>query len=102
MLKSRSLIKDFFSVFIGSGARNGEIYRHEASQLAKGKFVCYLSGDDSCFPDHLQYMEQALSKADFVHSRYMAIVNKEQMMAIQGSFEELETRDRMLKESYKF
>ncbi len=75
MLKSRSLIKDFFSVFIGSSARNGEIYRHEALQLAKGKFVCYLSDDDSWFPDHLQYMEQALSKADFVHSRYMAIVN---------------------------
>ncbi|ETT81421.1 MULTISPECIES: glycosyltransferase family A protein [Bacillus] len=70
------MIKDFFSVFIGSSARNGEIYRHEALQLAKGKFVCYLSDDDSWFPDHLQYMEQALSKADFVHSRYMAIVNK--------------------------
>ncbi|MGE6552289.1 hypothetical protein ACQKFK_25885 [Bacillus mycoides] len=44
--------------------------------MAKGKFICYLSDDDSWFPDHLQYMEQALSKADFVHSGYMAIVNK--------------------------
>lgn len=32
------------------GTRHGELYRHEALQVAKGKFVCYLSDDDLWFP----------------------------------------------------
>ncbi|MCE5170056.1 glycosyltransferase family 2 protein [Paenibacillus profundus] len=48
------------------GFRNGEVYRHEALQIAQGKFVCYLCDDDQWFPDHLEQMEQALARADFV------------------------------------
>ncbi|MBD1382036.1 glycosyltransferase family 2 protein [Metabacillus arenae] len=82
------------------GTRHGEAYRHEALQTAKGKFVCYLSDDDLWFPDHLQHMEEALLKADFVHSRYVAVLQKEKMVAIHESLEDTEIRDRMLKERY--
>jgi glycosyltransferase involved in cell wall biosynthesis len=82
------------------GARHGENYRHEVLQSAKGEFVCYLADDDLWFPDHLHQMRQALSNADFVHSRYVAVVHKEQMTAIHETLEDAEIRDRMLNEEF--
>jgi glycosyltransferase involved in cell wall biosynthesis len=79
------------------GARNGEVYRHEALLAAKGKFVCYLSDDDLWFPDHLQLMEQALANNDFVHSRYVAVMKKAKLIAIRSSLEDAGIRQRMSK-----
>ncbi|MDP2587278.1 MAG: glycosyltransferase family A protein [bacterium] len=48
--------------------RRGEPYRHEIlTKRARGSFVCYLCDDDLWLPNHLEYMEQLLQKADFAH-----------------------------------
>lgn len=51
------------------GARHGEAYRHIALQEAQGRIVCYLSDDDIWFPDHVEYLDALLQKADFAHSQ---------------------------------
>ncbi|WP_459502340.1 glycosyltransferase family 2 protein [Bacillus sp. C1] len=82
------------------GLRNGEAHRHEALQNAKGQFVCYLGDDDLWFPDHLEHMKQALAKADFVHSRYVAVICEDKLKTIQYSLEDDIIRKRMLKELF--
>ena len=49
------------------GPRNGEAYRHEVLQEARGRIVCYLSDDDLLLRDHVACMAQLLDDADFAH-----------------------------------
>ena len=49
------------------GPRNGEAYRHEVLQEARGRIVCYLSEDDLLLPDHAGEMGRLLEDADFAH-----------------------------------
>lgn len=50
------------------GARHGEIYRHQALQEARGRFVAYQSDDDLWLPDHLEMLAGSLKDHDLVHS----------------------------------
>jgi glycosyltransferase involved in cell wall biosynthesis len=50
------------------GARNGELYRHEALKQARGEIVCYLSDDDLWFPEHVETMRRLLDRHDFANS----------------------------------
>jgi glycosyltransferase involved in cell wall biosynthesis len=47
------------------GERNGEIYRHQALQQARGDFVCQLGDDDYWLPNHLSEMAKLLAEFDF-------------------------------------
>jgi GalNAc5-diNAcBac-PP-undecaprenol beta-1,3-glucosyltransferase len=49
------------------GPRNGEAYRHEVLQEARGRIVCYLSDDDLLLRDHAAEMGRLLENADFAH-----------------------------------
>jgi glycosyltransferase involved in cell wall biosynthesis len=49
------------------GQRNGEAYRHEVLQEARGRIVCYLSDDDLLLRDHAAEMGRLLEDADFAH-----------------------------------
>ncbi len=49
------------------GPRNGEAYRHEVLQEARGRIVCYLSDDDLLLRDHSAEMGRILEGADFAH-----------------------------------
>jgi hypothetical protein len=49
------------------GPRNGEAYRHEVLQEARGRIVCYLSDDDLLLRDHTAEMRRLLEDADFAH-----------------------------------
>ena len=49
------------------GPRNGEAYRHEVLQEAKGRIVAYLCDDDLLLPDHVAAMSRVLADADFAH-----------------------------------
>ncbi|MEQ1873070.1 MAG: glycosyltransferase family A protein [Ilumatobacteraceae bacterium] len=50
------------------GQRHGEAYRDLVLQEARGRIVCYLSDDDLWFPDHVEYLDELLTDADFAHS----------------------------------
>ncbi|MEW9182394.1 MULTISPECIES: hypothetical protein [Bacillus] len=45
-------------------------------------------------------MEKALNKADFVHSRYLAVIHNQMMTTIKESLEEAWVRNRMLQEPF--
>jgi len=49
------------------GPRNGEAYRHEVLQEARGRIVCYLSDDDLLLREHAAEMGRLLENADFAH-----------------------------------
>jgi glycosyltransferase involved in cell wall biosynthesis len=49
------------------GPRNGEAYRHEVLQEARGRIVCYLSDDDLLLRGHAAEMGRLLEDADFAH-----------------------------------
>lgn len=49
------------------GPRNGEAYRHEVLQEARGRIVCYLSDDDLLLREHAAEMGRLLEDADFAH-----------------------------------
>ena len=49
------------------GPRNGEAYRHEVLQQARGRIVAYLCDDDLLLPDHVATMSEVLADADFAH-----------------------------------
>lgn len=50
------------------GERHGEAHRHAALREARGRIVCYLSDDDLWSPDHVEYLDGLLARADFAHS----------------------------------
>jgi glycosyltransferase involved in cell wall biosynthesis len=50
------------------GPRNGEAYRHEVLQEARGRIVTYLCDDDLLLRDHVATMLSALEAADFAHT----------------------------------
>jgi GalNAc5-diNAcBac-PP-undecaprenol beta-1,3-glucosyltransferase len=49
------------------GPRNGEAYRHEVLQEARGRIVAYLCDDDLLLVDHVATMSEVLADSDFAH-----------------------------------
>jgi glycosyltransferase involved in cell wall biosynthesis len=49
------------------GQRNGEIYRHQALQEARGRYVCQIADDDLWLPNHLAELARLLRRVDFGH-----------------------------------
>lgn len=47
------------------GERNGELYRHQALQSARGKYVCQIADDDLWLPNHLDEMATLLGQVEF-------------------------------------
>ena len=74
----------------------GEIYRHEALQHAKGKIICYLSDDDLWLPNHLEIMSSLLSDVDFGHTLHTMVNPDRSILANGGDLRCDSIRKRML------
>ena len=53
--------------------RTGEPYRHEVIGKTTGNIICYCAHDDIWLPDHIETVERALAKYDFVHTLHAAV-----------------------------
>ena len=53
--------------------RTGEPYRDEVIRKTTGSIICYCAHDDLWLPDHIETIERALGKYDFVHTLHAAV-----------------------------
>lgn len=84
------------------GERNGEIYRHQALQEARGEHVCQISDDDLWLPNHLTEMTMLMRSVDFGHISMVWILPNQKARVDLRSLADPSIRQRMLSESWNF
>ena len=77
------------------GQRNGEIYRHQALQEARGEFVCQLGDDDYWLPNHLSEMATLLAEFDFGNLSQVEILPGGDVELLGGDLADPKTRHTM-------
>jgi hypothetical protein len=82
------------------GERNGELYRHQALQVARGKYVCQIADDDLWLPNHLTEMAMLLRAADFGHISMVWLMPDETLHVALQNLSDRAIRQRMLTENW--
>lgn len=82
------------------GPRKGEIYRHQALQEARGRFVAYLGDDDFWMPNHLDILGALLTEADFGHTMQVGIDAEDRIVFMPADLQNPEFRALMLTELF--
>ncbi len=78
------------------GEGHGELWRHQALQLATGEFVCYLADDDLWLPEHLTVMAELLAAADFAKTVHFLVDLAGRMRGEPGDLSRHDVHQRML------
>jgi hypothetical protein len=82
---------------IGSGAAVGQA----ALQQARGRYICGLADDDLWFPDHLDEIDELLSKVEFGNLLHANVMSKGPPLLLGLSdFGDPRIRARMMSESF--
>jgi glycosyltransferase involved in cell wall biosynthesis len=84
------------------GERNGEAYRHQALQKARGQYVCQIADDDLWLPNHLTEMAILLRSVDFGHISMVWVTPDEKLHVDRRDLSDRATRQRMLAENWNF
>lgn len=88
-------------VFVhAKGARSGELYRDQALQQARGRFVCHIGDDDLWLPNHLSEMEKLLEAVDFGNVLHVEVDTGGEVAVLAGDLGNSETRRRMLDRTF--
>jgi len=84
------------------GARNGETYRHQALQEARGEYVCQISDDDLWLPNHLSEVAVLLQSVDFGHISMIWVMPDEKVHIDLRNLADPLIRQRMLTKRLNF
>ncbi|HEX6119472.1 MAG TPA: glycosyltransferase family A protein [Dongiaceae bacterium] len=82
------------------GEGNGELYRHQALQVARGKYVCQIADDDLWLPNHLTEMAILLRAAYFGHISMVWLMPDETLDVARQDLTDPAIRQRMLTENW--
>lgn len=67
------------------GPRHGELHRHTALKMARGRIVCYLSDDDLWLPDHVAEMDSLLRNFDFARALAVSVDASQRLHIFGGN-----------------
>jgi glycosyltransferase involved in cell wall biosynthesis len=84
------------------GERNGEAYRHQALQEARGRYVCQIADDDLWLPEHLTEIEKLLRSVQFGNISMVWVQPNGKGVVDRHDLADPATRERMLKETWNF
>ena len=84
------------------GERNGEIYRHQALQQARGEYVCQIGDDDLWFPNHLTELAALLRNVDFGNLSHFEALIDERPVLLSGDLADPALRQRMMQKVHNF
>ncbi len=84
------------------GERNGEVYRDQALQHARGRFVCQIADDDLWFPNHLEEMAILLGEVEFGNLPQINVGADGSMQCICGDLARANVRRGMLSRRSNF
>jgi hypothetical protein len=84
------------------GAGNGDVYRDQALQQARGQYVCQIGDDDLWFPNHLNEIALLLREADFGNVSHFEVLADGRVVLLSGDASDLAIRQRMMQENFNF
>jgi len=75
--------------------RRGEVYRHQALKVARGRNVCYICDRDLWLPDHLETMDAILRDFNFASTTFINVHENQNLSTGQyiGYFGEASASD---------
>jgi hypothetical protein len=84
------------------GAGNGDVYRDQALQQARGIYGCQIGDDDLWFPNHLNELTLLLRDVDFGNLSHFEVLADGQVVLLSGDASDPVTRQRMMRENFNF
>ena len=84
------------------GAGNGDIYRDQALQQARGLYGCQIGDDDLWFPNHLNELTLLLRDVDFGNLSHFEVLADGRVVLLSGDASDPVTRQRMMRENFNF
>jgi glycosyltransferase involved in cell wall biosynthesis len=84
------------------GERNGEAYRHQALENARGRYVCQIADDDLWLPNHLAEIARLLRRVDFGHISMVWVQPNGGIAVDPHSLADRAVRERMLRGKRNF
>ena len=84
------------------GAGNGDAYRDQALQHARGHYVCQIGDDDLWFPNHLDEIALLLRDVDFGNLSHFEVLADGTVVLLSGDANDPAIRHRMMNENFNF
>jgi glycosyltransferase involved in cell wall biosynthesis len=84
------------------GKGNGDVYRHQALQQARGEYVGQLGDDDLWLPNHLNELAALLRNVDFGNLSHFEILIDGRGILLPGDLADPAVRRRMLAKTFNF
>lgn len=84
------------------GERNGELYRHQVLEIARGKYVCQIGDDDLWLPNHLAEMARLLRSVHFGNLIQAEVQKDGSIVPMRGNLAKAEVRQRMIETPLNF
>ena len=84
------------------GQGNGDIYRDQALQQARGLYVCQIGDDDLWFPNHLSEVALLLRDVDFGNLSHVEVLVDGQVKLAPGDASDPFIRRRMTEKPFNF
>jgi len=84
------------------GAGNGDVYRDQALQQARGQYVCQIGDDDLWFPNHLNEIALLLRDVDFGNVSHFEVLADGCVVLLSGDASDPAIRQRMMQENFNF